>query len=224
MHLRRKLFGASAKPTPPPKGLKDLPSHVRVEPPSCWSITRDKDAADGVWFRSCGTEHTLIHYGGWNPFGYVVCRVCSRPFSRERCVSYAILTPTSKNSALDTTVKHPETSDHYGRICRTCGLSHRMGAPRFPNRCTCGAHATNKDTVFYIGSVDSYRRNPNAVATSIEMNRVTRVHDFSRPAAPVDARMFKVATETPLQRRNAVRVPAAQRPPVQSSTQPESTQ
>lgn len=161
--------------------LKDYDSNVHVEPPTPPSLINqhsypnlralktDEEIGDGIWVCChCGHENILRHYEGRFPFKHLVCASCERTFCNN-CLSTEIVSPIPFGMVL---APRPSKGQElrYFQMCPSCGLTHRAEMSRkteildfYGVTCAgCGASSYGDWPRFHIGSVEPYRRDPDA--------------------------------------------------------------
>jgi hypothetical protein len=215
MRFFRKLFGAGAKH--PKTTTAAQPIRAERQPDADFyptegarrmvKMTYGDNVPDGVLLCSSGHETNLVHYEGAHPLGRVSCRVCDLGYSSDTFLSTAILSPVSMANYHKMADPNPSIKALYGRICAVCSLSHRANSYGFNHECSCSVLPSHKDVIFHLGSVQSFRKEPNEVVGELRNRRRVRQFEQSRPAALVEPRMLNVTLDSDLNRRNAVRRP-----------------
>ncbi|KAH6612561.1 hypothetical protein C7974DRAFT_80365 [Boeremia exigua] len=158
---------------------KDYTSKVLVEPPtepsliadhrfpSLRALTSDAEIGDGLWLCChCRHENILRHYAGLFPFKHLTCRRCTRIVC-SHCHTTEILSPLPFGM-VHAPAPAQGREPRYLHVCTACGLSHRaemVGSTIdfYGVTCQgCGASSYGDWPRFCIGSVEPYRRDPDA--------------------------------------------------------------
>ncbi|KAF2134050.1 hypothetical protein P153DRAFT_277386, partial [Dothidotthia symphoricarpi CBS 119687] len=158
---------------------EDFDSAIPAEEPTCpsfiWdhrypslrALRTDMDIGDGLWICChCRHENILRHFKGRFPFKHLRCNRCDRTLCSS-CHTSEILSPLPYGL-----VQVPEPSRdcelRYCHVCSNCGLSHRAERAGTTLDCYgvvctgCGVSSYGDWPRYYIGSVESYRRDPDA--------------------------------------------------------------
>jgi hypothetical protein len=161
---------------------------------------------DGVALCPKMHEVPLMHWGGDHPLRHVTCKRCSGSVYNEATWSATpILLPVKEATVKDTILRLPTAADSYGRICCRCSQSHRASSPGFDGQCQCGMAPSSLDVYFYLGSPNSFRRDPQAVIQAARIKHVQAAHQRhpnERPSALVEDNRFDVTLKR-LPRSNA---------------------
>jgi hypothetical protein len=129
---------------------------------------------------NAATRTSFRHYEGRFPFKHLVCRNCERPLCTE-CITTEIASPIDGGLTL---APRPSKGQElrYFQTCPSCGLSHRAEMGRKTEildfcgiTCAgCGAVSDGDWPRFRIGSVESYRRDPDASSARLDELRGER--------------------------------------------------
>ncbi|KAH7077159.1 hypothetical protein FB567DRAFT_552705 [Paraphoma chrysanthemicola] len=143
------------------------------------------DPADGVMVCCNGHETPLTHFQGRHPFKIVKCSTfdCQHILCKQ-CRTTEILTPISSENmyAIQNQRRDSASAEvRLCRICQKCGLSHRAtydgNSIWFPPLCACGVPSSSSDVLYFIGSVDAYRRDPQGRAVELTLERICALSD-----------------------------------------------
>ncbi|KAF2630833.1 hypothetical protein BU25DRAFT_387045 [Macroventuria anomochaeta] len=152
-----------------------IPEEAPTEPllidehryPHLRALRADDEIGDGLWLCChCRHENILHHYKGRFPFKHLTCNRCKRLLCSE-CQTTEVL------SQLPYGMIHvPKPSDseevRYLHVCTNCGLSHRAEMEGstldfYGVTCAgCGTSSYGDWPRYHIGSVEPYRRDPDA--------------------------------------------------------------
>ena len=135
--------------------------------PSLRALKTDDEIGDGLWLCChCRHENILRHYQGAFPFKHLTCNRCNRMLCHE-CQTTEILSPLPYGM-----IHAPRPSGskevRYLHVCTHCGLSHRaemVGTTLDFYGVTCAGCDTSSYgdwARYHIGSVEPYRRDPDA--------------------------------------------------------------
>ena len=172
---------------------KAYDSNIAVEPPTPWSLISqhrypslralktDEEIGDGIWVCcECRHENILRHYDGRFPFKHLVCDGCERPMCTE-CLTTEIATRIPCGLVV---APRPSKGQEirYFQMCPGCGLSHRAQMGRKTEildfcgiTCAgCGAYSDGDWPRFRIGSIEPYRRDPDASSARLDELRSKR--------------------------------------------------
>lgn len=213
----RNLFSSRAKTVPVLAQHMSSDTHVhRPSDPAIWAaqdephrrrLVAGPDMADGVLVCGCGHESRLIHWGGNHPLRHVKCHSCKRVFNMATCVATPIFKVEQEANVQKAILADASAADCHGRMCASCGQTHRASSPGFHGSCGCGVIPSSKDFYFFLGSPKSYRRDPDEVVQSLRIQRVQAPHQQypdERPSAPVSARVHTLHYLKPLGRQGAI--------------------
>ncbi|KAH8726349.1 hypothetical protein GQ44DRAFT_578493, partial [Phaeosphaeriaceae sp. PMI808] len=135
---------------------------------------------DGVWKCCCRHENYLTHYSGAYPFKYLTCGKCSHILC-ACCETTEILTPVRlTNGKVSLGSVNPNwkvAAARYCRVCSNCGLSHHAETQTdhldyFSPLCPCGHPTVDEGRLYYIGTVDEWRRDPHGQAVGLGYRRI----------------------------------------------------
>jgi hypothetical protein len=172
---------------------KDYDSNILVEPatppflinqhryPSLRALKTDEEIGDGIWVCcQCRHENILRHYRGQFPFKHLICHNCERAL----CPNYLTTEIASPIPSGLTLAPRPSKGQElrYFQTCPSCGLSHRAEMGRKTEildfcgiTCAgCGAISDGDWPRVRIGSVEPYRRDPDASSARLDELRGER--------------------------------------------------
>jgi hypothetical protein len=137
------------------------------EYPSLRSLRTDRDIGDGVWLCChCHHENILRHWKGPHPFKYLTCDRCNRK-PCPNCHASEIMSPWPYGM-ITACPPAPGREVPYCHVCTDCGLSHRaemVGTTLdfYGIVCVgCGLSSYGDWPRYHIGTVEPYRRDPDA--------------------------------------------------------------
>lgn len=190
-----------ARATPAAVPAQRIKPKVRVHGPSNPVIWADQDLhyvlnlqtsaemPDGVALCPLMHEIPLKHWGGNHPLRHVTCKRCpgSLVYNEMTWSATAILCRENESSVKAAIITLPSAADSYGRLCATCGLSHRASSPGFDGQCQCGMLPSSLDVYFHLGRPNSFRRDPDQAGQSLRLKHVqahAQQYPNQRPGAP----------------------------------------
>jgi hypothetical protein len=137
------------------------------EYPSLRSLRTDEDIGDGVWLCChCHHENILRHWKGPHPFKYLTCARCHRK-PCPNCHMSEIMSPWPYGM-ITARPPAPGREVPYCHVCTACGLSHRAEMAGttldfYGVVCAgCGLSSYGEWPRYHIGTVEPYRRDPDA--------------------------------------------------------------
>lgn len=170
--------------------------------PSLRALKTDEDVGDGLWLCChCRHENILRHYRGRFPFKHLTCNHCDRTLCSE-CQTTEILSPLPYGM-IHAPQPLGESEVRYLHICTRCGLSHRAEMTEttldfYGITCAaCGVSSYGDWPRYHIGSVEPYRRDPDASYVRLVERKAERAGFLARRCSQDERAASRLSCKNP---------------------------